>query len=132
MNRRQTYVSRYQNELHVQTEYGQRESVGKSLHVKHYGRIVWGFMAAVVMVIGISLIMNKTVSSATVRQQSVKCYRSVEIEKGDSIWSIAKKYYTDDWNNLESYIEEIKQFNGIANDNIQAGCYLAIPYYEVR
>lgn len=95
-------------------------------------RWIGGAMIMVVLIITISLLINKTVSSASVHQPAEKCYRSVEIESGDSLWSIARQYYTSDWKDLESYIEEIKQFNGISNDTIQAGGYLAVPYYADR
>lgn len=95
-------------------------------------RWIGGAMIIVFLIITISLLINKTVSSASVHQLAEKCYRSVEIENGDSLWSIARQYYTSDWKDLESYIEEIKQFNGISNDTIQAGGYLAVPYYADR
>lgn len=53
---------------------------------------------------------------------------SVEIQQGDSLWSIADEYFTDDWKDMNTYIEEIKEFNGLESSRIQAGNYLSIPY----
>lgn len=83
----------------------------------------------ILVIFGISICHN-TVNSASKESPQAKCYKSIQIQTGDSLWSIAKQYYTDDWDNINIFIEEIKMFNGISNDNIHIGNYLAIPYYK--
>lgn len=58
-----------------------------------------------------------------------KYYKSIIIEQGDSLWSIAKEYACDDTND---YIKEIKQLNGLHSETIHAGQHLIITYYDVE
>ena len=55
---------------------------------------------------------------------------SVEIKKGDTLWSIAQKYYTHEYNSIDEYILEIKRSNRLVSDTIHAGQYIIIPFFE--
>ena len=61
-------------------------------------------------------------------------YKVVEIKNGDSLWSIAKENMdnTNDsgFINIYQYIHEIKRCNNMKSNNINAGCYLMVPYYN--
>lgn len=59
----------------------------------------------------------------------IKQVTSVEIHKGDTLWSIASRYMSDEYDNLNEYIEEIKMSNGMTSDEIYAGSYIIVPYY---
>ena len=59
----------------------------------------------------------------------VKTFMSIQIEEGDTLWSIAKTYRTEEYKDIRAYIEEIKTSNGIQSDVIHEGNYLIIPYY---
>lgn len=54
---------------------------------------------------------------------------SVQIEEGDSLWSLASEYYTEEFESLNSYITEIKRMNGLSSDTLYAGNYLLIPHF---
>ena len=58
-----------------------------------------------------------------------KYYKSIMIEQGDSLWSIAQEYACDD---TYEYIKEIKQLNGLTSETIHAGQHLIIAYYDVE
>ena len=64
-------------------------------------------------------------------QESAKV---VEIKNGDSLWSIAKENMdnTNDsgFINIYQYIHEIKRCNNMKSNQINAGCYLMVPYYN--
>ena len=64
--------------------------------------------------------------------ENAKYYTTIEIESGDTLWSIAQEYRTSEYRSLQAYIDEVKQINGLAGDNITEGCYLTIPYYAVE
>lgn len=55
---------------------------------------------------------------------------SIEIQPGDTLWSIATEYFSDDFGSVQSYISEIKRMNGITSDTLYAGAYLLVPYYR--
>ena len=62
-------------------------------------------------------------------------YKVVEIKNGDSLWSIAKENMdnTNDsgFINIYQYIHEIKRCNNMKSNQINAGCYLMVPYYNL-
>ena len=61
-------------------------------------------------------------------------YKVVEIKNGDSLWSIDKENMdnTNDsgFINIYQYIHEIKRCNNMKSNQINAGCYLMVPYYN--
>lgn len=61
-------------------------------------------------------------------------YKVVEIKNGDGLWSIAKENMdnTNDsgFINIYQYIHEIKRCNNMKSNQINAGCYLMVPYYN--
>jgi len=54
---------------------------------------------------------------------------SVQIEEGDSLWSLASEYYTEEFSSIANYITEIKRMNGLSSDMLYAGSYLLIPQF---
>lgn len=62
-----------------------------------------------------------------------KYYRSIEIQKGDSIWKIASENVSEEYQSLYEYIDEILAINNISllsADKIQEGDYLTIAFYR--
>lgn len=59
----------------------------------------------------------------------VKLVTSIEIQRGDTLWSIASSYMSDEYSDLNDYIAEIMVSNRLSSDNIQAGNYIIVPYY---
>ena len=61
-------------------------------------------------------------------------YKVVEIKDGDSLLSIAKENMdnTNDsgFINIYQYIHEIKRCNNMKSNQVNAGCYLMVPYYN--
>ena len=61
-------------------------------------------------------------------------YKVVEIKDGDSLWSIAKENMdnTNDsgFINIYQYIHEIKRCNNMKSNQVNAGCFLMVPYYN--
>ena len=53
----------------------------------------------------------------------------MEIQRGDTLWSIASTYISDEYKDLNEYIDEIMISNGMSSDIIQAGKYIIVPYY---
>lgn len=57
-----------------------------------------------------------------------RCYKSITIEKGDSLWAIAGEYCHDMNISVSSYVEELKRMNGLKEDAIHAGNRLTVVY----
>lgn len=60
---------------------------------------------------------------------SVKYYKSIMVERGDTLWSIATEH-TDTSTTTVDLVNEIKQLNNLHGDTITCGSYLIIPYYS--
>ena len=58
-----------------------------------------------------------------------KYYKSVEINPGDTLWSIAGNYITDEYSSMDAYINEVKYINSMGDTVITAGSSIIIPYY---
>lgn len=69
-------------------------------------------------------------SNAANSRTAFKYYTSIQVEAGDSLWSIAEKYASPEFDTRESYIEEIAALNSLSDKTIHAGEYLTVPYYS--
>ena len=57
-------------------------------------------------------------------------YKVVEINYGDTLWSIAKNNMNPGYTSIKDYISDIKECNQMSSDQLNTGGYLMIPYYE--
>ena len=57
-------------------------------------------------------------------------YKIVQIEEGDSLWTIAQDNMDPGFSDINEYIREVKRCNQMDSDTITAGNYLMVPYYE--
>ncbi len=87
-----------------------------------------GGLVLVVLVMFSLFFMTKTVTAQR-EGERLKQVISVEIKKGDTLWSIASEYMSEEYDDLNEYIEEIKDSNGMLTDEIHAGNYIIVPYY---
>jgi cell division protein YceG involved in septum cleavage len=93
---------------------------------------IWRLGVAVLLLVIIFSVffITKTVTAQRAADRS-KLVTTVEVKKGDTLWDIASLYFTDEYDDLNEYIEEIKDSNGLVSDEIHAGNYIIIPYYTV-
>ena len=89
---------------------------------------VFGFLIIISLVLLFSSLMSHNVlaQKPEIRKKTVT---SVLIEPGDTLWSIASKFYTDEYESIPSYIKEIQKSNGLYTEEIHAGRYIIVPYY---
>lgn len=104
----------------------QRKKVTK--HRNKDNRLYVPALVIIIIICFSILMLNKTESSASNAPHLEMRYKSIEIQQGDSLWSIASEHYTDEWKSVQNYMEEIQQYNGITNGVIHAGNYLSLPY----
>ena len=89
-------------------------------------------MAAAVMVIVLSMILVSGNSiQAEEDDHAVQMYTSIQIQPGDSLWSIASVYADGHYSSIREYIEEAKFINELSCDTIHAYEYLLVPYYKL-
>ena len=61
-----------------------------------------------------------------------KYYKSITIEEGESLWSIAQEYRTDAYKDTCEYIHELKELNGLTSETIHEGQHLIVAYYDTQ
>lgn len=62
-----------------------------------------------------------------------KCYKSIVIQEGDSLWSLAERHIDSESETaVKEYIKELKQINQLESETIQTGEHLIIPYYTTE
>jgi len=89
----------------------------------------WIGIAIIFIIIALTVIFTTKTATATNNNRRIKQVTSVRIQKGDTLWSIASKYMSCEYKDLNDYVEEIMLSNGLTSDKIHAGNYIIIPYY---
>ncbi len=90
------------------------------------------FIMLVMFVMVLSCFFGKTLVMASEEESSVvyeRYYTDIEIEAGDTLWSIAKTYNENSGMEIREYIRVLKQMNGMVSDTIAAGDSLTIVYF---
>lgn len=87
-----------------------------------------GILSVTLLLSGLS-VLSPAFAEADSGKKTIKLVESVRIGKGDSLWSIASEYYTEECGGMKRYINEIKRTNHLSSDTIHEGNYLLVPYY---
>ena len=91
-------------------------------------------LSALLLFAGVSIFSGLLPSGASVveanQQLSDRQYKVIRSERGDSLWSIAKENMNPGFDDIYDYIHEVRRCNQLSTDQITAGNYLMIPYYE--
>lgn len=89
-----------------------------------------GFLMVVALIMYAASFLPAKVAYADQQITKELGYQTVQIKSGESLWSIAKEYYTEECKSMSQYINLIKNCNSLYEDDITAGCYLVVPYYH--
>lgn len=89
--------------------------------------------AGVVIVLFVSMSFSAFFVSAkekdmTDHGSSYVYYKSIKIEKGDTLWDIANENLPEKYNSTEEYVKVIKEINGLSSDKVYSGENLMIMY----
>ena len=96
-----------------------------------FGQYDDGYMAAPPMGEDFYLEDSTSTDSSWSGDSVVTGYHTYTIKKGDTLTSIAKKYYYDEeYKNLDEYMNEIMEINRLESTTIHSGCYLKIAYFK--
>lgn len=85
---------------------------------------------AIALILILALLLIPTDVTAQKLHTTSKQIVSVQINKGDTLWSIAGRYITTEYKDMNTYIKEIKETNGLTTDTIHEGSYIIVPYYK--
>jgi len=89
------------------------------------------FSIAAAVVLSIFVLSISTQASEYENAMEYKYYKSIEISKGDTLWSIAKENMDKNhYKNIFEYVNEVKAMNAMKSDSIVSGSYIIVPYYR--
>lgn len=103
------------------------ENIISFIH-SNYRKLIIGLsilLIALVLLFGASG-LSDGVSANTHNEKYFKC---IDIERGDTLWSIADEYMTEEYDSVEEYIAEVKSINSLTDDTLYNGATLIVPYY---
>lgn len=93
--------------------------------------LVIAVLAAALIIFTALFIRNAVNVSASESVPVVKCYKSLEIQKGDTLTKISSRYRDDDRQTYDEFIDEVLEINHMTNpDEIHEGCYIVVPYFK--
>ncbi len=85
---------------------------------------------SIILLIGIILFggfsKNRSVSANPSHEKYFVC---IDVEEGDTLWTIADTYITEEYASVDEYVDEVKSINQLNNDKIYDGATLIVPYY---
>lgn len=85
------------------------------------------------LVISLSVIFFSFRTSAQSSDEKImyKYYKSIMVNKGDSLWKYAETYGDKQYYSTPGdYIKEVMAMNFLEDENITSGQYLILPYYS--
>ncbi|MDE7478693.1 MAG: LysM peptidoglycan-binding domain-containing protein [Lachnospiraceae bacterium] len=84
-----------------------------------------------IVIVSISFLSFSTKANDMEHERSYKYYKSIEISKGDTLWSIANDNFDSaHYKNTREFVKEIKKMNALTSDDIVAGNHIIVPYYS--
>lgn len=87
---------------------------------------------AVAALVCIILFSSKNVTSAGESGEAVpltKYFKTITIEQGDTLWSLAEEYKSGDSRSTREYVKELRRMNDLHSDQINAGQKLVVAYF---
>ena len=121
-----------ENSIMISTDYAVKALINrqKRLNQVKFYKIVLIIFLVFLIVVFILLISFSTKANNRVYEPSYKYYKSIEITKGDTLWSVANEYFDPIYyKNISEYVKEVKEMNDLTSDDIIVGSHIIIPYY---
>lgn len=129
MNNRRGYISNQMNN----SISDRRIRNNKRMRKLQLRRHMMMSLLTVLLVLGCSGLFFGFKSKAQSGDERIPCkyYKSVMVRSGDTIWDYADLYADwDFYDSHDSYIREVMNMNGLADEHIQSGQYILLPYYS--
>ncbi|MBQ8188765.1 MAG: LysM peptidoglycan-binding domain-containing protein, partial [Lachnospiraceae bacterium] len=92
--------------------------------------LLLAFTVCLVLVMAVSYYSITSYAESEIGNMSFKYYTDIQVEYGDSLWSIAREYCDSHYDNIFDYMNEVRSINHIKGDTIREGQMLIVPYYS--
>ena len=96
--------------------------------IRKFGILVFSF--CLLAALSISLGVSVKAEGHADPDVSYKYFKSIQVEAGDTLWSIAQEYCSEEYPSLNNYMKELVSMNHLDNEYIQAGQFITVPYYS--
>ncbi|MEE3392788.1 MAG: LysM peptidoglycan-binding domain-containing protein [Lachnospiraceae bacterium] len=84
---------------------------------------------SITVIICLSFAVNAPAKSSAANSQELGLV-SVQVQPGDTLWSIAEDNYDPSFGSMDDYIDQIRETNSLGSDMIYPGVCLAVPVYR--
>ena len=114
------------------TDYATKALINRQKRKKQVRYHIIAMILSLLLILTISIlfISFSTEANDMEHQPSYKYYKSIEISRGDTLWSIANDNFdAAHYKDIHEYVTEVKMLNALNSDNIIAGSYVIVPYY---
>lgn len=114
------------------TNYAAKALINRQKRKRQVRHHIIALSLSLFMIVAISFLFLSfsTEANDLDHQPSYKYYKSIEISKGDTLWSIANDNFdAAHYKDMQEYITEVKKLNTLSSDDIVAGNYVIVPYY---
>jgi hypothetical protein len=106
------------------------ENKKRRMKIVRNQRIALALIVAVLIFL-VSFVTAVLMSSASSNEIKTKRYANITVSCGDTLWDIADRYMTEEYECHEIYIKEVCGINHLDEDDaIYAGTNLIVPYYR--
>ncbi len=90
-----------------------------------------GFVTAALVISFSLLFFSFKIKAQSSEEVQYKYYKSIQVQPGDSLWDYASLYGDSRYyDSHRDYIEEVTAMNALTDEQITAGQYLILPYYD--
>jgi len=104
---------------------------------KDVNRLQFGYGFLLILLAVCMLFLGVYIGSSKVAQVEAKSkeaardkfYTTILVEEGDTLWAIADEYMTAEYEDRDSFMDEVRKMNHLTGSMIQSGSTLLIPYY---
>ncbi|MGF0017171.1 LysM peptidoglycan-binding domain-containing protein [Sporofaciens sp. SGI.106] len=104
----------------------------EAIVIRHSFIAILSFTFILIMALFVSTSFVEASDHTTESSSSCVLYKSIQLESGDTLWSIAEEYMPDGFSSIWDYIEELKDINGLKSDEIHEGRYLTVVYCDTN
>lgn len=91
---------------------------------------------SITLLISIALLLGSAISAYAKDSNTAvtsKYYTSIEVQAGDTLWSIAEQYTNGSNREKQAYVKELCELNHLSNaDSIHSGQYLTVSYLSTE
>ena len=94
-------------------------------------RFAFGFISILLVLLFVFSFTSIAQATEELPETTYKYFTYHTVDKGDTLWSMAEEYIDYNfYNNLDEYINEVKEINHLSDSTIKAGENLVVPYFS--